>query len=96
MAFYWHSGPIRRETPVTADYRNTQNVRRFLKLQCGPEFRFDRSWAVRAGFSNRMDTQKDFFKMDASGQVARGMFNGGNGLIDVGIGQGQARVHLAR
>jgi len=41
-AFDWHSDPLSRETPVTATYRNTQNVRRFLKSQCGEHFRFDR------------------------------------------------------
>ena len=40
--FDWHSDPISRETPVTASYRNTQNVRRFLRAQCGSQFRFDR------------------------------------------------------
>ncbi len=40
--FNWHKDPVIRETPVTADYRNTQNVRRFLKAQCGPHFKFDR------------------------------------------------------
>jgi hypothetical protein len=27
---------------VTAAYRNTQNVRRFFKKECGDSFRFDR------------------------------------------------------
>jgi len=40
--FDWHSGRITRDTPVTATYRNTQNVRRFLRSQCGSGFRFDR------------------------------------------------------
>ncbi|MEO1159060.1 MAG: DUF6434 domain-containing protein [Pseudomonadota bacterium] len=40
--FNWHSDTITRSTPVTSSYRNTQNVRRFLKTQCGPDFRFDR------------------------------------------------------
>jgi hypothetical protein len=40
--FDWHSDRITRRTPVTAAYRNTQNVRRFLKAQCGVRFRFDR------------------------------------------------------
>lgn len=40
--FNWHADTITRSTPVTASYRNTQNVRRFLKTQCGPDFRFDR------------------------------------------------------
>ncbi|MEO0380256.1 MAG: DUF6434 domain-containing protein [Pseudomonadota bacterium] len=38
----WHSDPIRRETPVDAKYRNTQNVRRFMKVACGDGFKFDR------------------------------------------------------
>ena len=42
--FDWHSDPITRETPVTASYRNTQNVRRFLKSECGADFRFDRAF----------------------------------------------------
>jgi hypothetical protein len=42
--FDWHSDPITAETPVTKSYRNTQNVRRFLTAECGPEFRFDRSF----------------------------------------------------
>ncbi|MCF6199354.1 MAG: DUF6434 domain-containing protein [Hyphomicrobiaceae bacterium] len=42
--FDWHSGEITRQTPVTSGYRNTQNVRRFLKLQCGNDFKFDREF----------------------------------------------------
>jgi len=42
--FDWHCDPIARTTPVDTTYRNTQNVRRFLRSQCGPEFRFDRSF----------------------------------------------------
>lgn len=40
--FDWHSDPITRQTPVTSCYRNTQNARRFLKRECGEEFKFDR------------------------------------------------------
>lgn len=40
--FNWHTDTISRSTPVTASYRNTQNVRRFLKSQCGAGFTFDR------------------------------------------------------
>jgi hypothetical protein len=40
--FNWHTDTITRPTPVTVNYRNTQNVRRFLKSQCGAGFRFDR------------------------------------------------------
>jgi hypothetical protein len=41
-AFDWHGGKITRTTAITRDYRNTQNVRRFFKAQCGAAFRFDR------------------------------------------------------
>lgn len=44
MAFNWHSEPLRRDTPVTQDYRNTQNVRRFMTGQCGAAFKFDRDF----------------------------------------------------
>ncbi|MEO9874374.1 MAG: DUF6434 domain-containing protein [Anderseniella sp.] len=40
--FNWHTDTITRSTPVTASYRNSQNVRRFLKSQCGAGFKFDR------------------------------------------------------
>ncbi len=44
--FNWHTDTITRSTPVTASYRNTQNVRRFLKTQCGAGFRFDRPFML--------------------------------------------------
>lgn len=40
----WHSHPVKRDTPVDKDYRNTQNVRRFLRAHCGEDFVFDRSF----------------------------------------------------
>ena len=40
-AFDWHCDPITRKTPITKTYRNTQNVRRFFKAQCGDHFKFD-------------------------------------------------------
>jgi len=42
--FDWHSDPITVKTPVTKTYKNTQNVRRFLKEACGPAFKFDRDF----------------------------------------------------
>ena len=42
--FDWHSDRITRRTPITASYRNTQNVRRFFLSHCGPHFKFDRSF----------------------------------------------------
>jgi hypothetical protein len=41
-AFDWHADAITRDTPLTKSYRNTQNVRRFFKAQCGDDFKFDR------------------------------------------------------
>ncbi|MCY0094062.1 DUF6434 domain-containing protein [Hoeflea ulvae] len=38
----WHSDPITNETLIDADYRNTQNVRRFFKAAIGDHFKFDR------------------------------------------------------
>ena len=40
--FDWHNDPITRGTPVVRNYKNTQNVRRFLSSQCGEGFKFDR------------------------------------------------------
>jgi hypothetical protein len=42
VQFDWHGGMITRATPVTPSYRNTQNVRRFLRTACGADFKFDR------------------------------------------------------
>jgi hypothetical protein len=42
--FDWHRDPITRRTPITAHYRNTQNVRRFFQSQCGANFKFDRTF----------------------------------------------------
>lgn len=42
--FDWHADTIERDTPVTANYRNTQNVRRFLIAECGDAFAFDRAF----------------------------------------------------
>lgn len=45
--FDWHSDAITRETPITTSYRNTQNVRRFFRSQCGPHFKLDREFMAR-------------------------------------------------
>ena len=39
--FDWHSEKISTDTPVRNNYKNTQNVRRFLTSICGPEFKFN-------------------------------------------------------
>jgi len=38
----WHSDPITGDTVIDADYKNTQNVRRFFKSYAGNHFKFDR------------------------------------------------------
>jgi hypothetical protein len=60
-SFDWHSGRITRRTPITASYRHTQNVRRFLRAQCGPHFRFDRSYMawIRAAIGRTMGDAAD-------------------------------------
>lgn len=42
MKFDWHGGTISLATEIDADYKNTQNVRRFLISECGADFKFDR------------------------------------------------------
>ena len=42
--FDWHSDPVKESTPITPSYRHTQNVRRFFKSKCGPNFKLDRSF----------------------------------------------------
>ena len=44
MGFDWHSDLIDRDTRVTPNYKSTQNVRRFMKQQCGDHFKFNRSF----------------------------------------------------
>jgi Domain of unknown function (DUF6434) len=56
MKFNWHGGIISRATEIDSDYRNTQNVRRFLSSQCGMNFKFDRElmgW-IRNGVAKNM------------------------------------------
>jgi hypothetical protein len=60
-AFDWHAGKITRSTPVTRTYRNTQNVRRFLRAQCGGDFKFDRPFMqwIKGGSANTMGDVAD-------------------------------------
>lgn len=37
----WHSSLLTRATNVDKNYKNTQNVRRFMIKECGDDFRFD-------------------------------------------------------
>ena len=56
MQFDWHGGTISRTTNIDAGYRNTQNVRRFLSSQCGPDFKFNREFMawIRNGVAKNM------------------------------------------
>ncbi len=40
----WHSLDISRTTVVDKDYKNTQNVRRFLSAECGAECKLGRNF----------------------------------------------------
>jgi hypothetical protein len=68
--FDWHSAPTTRATPVTASYRNTQNVRRFFLAACGSDFKFDRrfmAW-MKSGAPKPWATQP----MSGSAALGRG------------------------
>lgn len=69
MKFDWHGGEISRTTAIDADYRNTQNVRRFLQRECGPDFKFDRelmAW-IRNGNAKNMGEVVDEWTRSRSG-----------------------------
>jgi hypothetical protein len=55
-SFDWHADSITAATPVSDDYKSTQNVRRFLHAQCSKDFKFDRSFMkwIRDGTSKTM------------------------------------------
>ena len=40
----WHGSSLGRTTVVDNNYKNTQNVRRFMIDECGPNFKFDREF----------------------------------------------------
>lgn len=44
MNIDWHRSLLTRTTVVDKNYKNTQNVRRFMIEECGPNFRFDREF----------------------------------------------------
>lgn len=61
MNFDWHGGLITRATALDPAYRNTQNVRRFLRAECGEAFRFDRDFMawMRSGAVKTMGEVAD-------------------------------------
>jgi hypothetical protein len=64
MDFDWHGGVITRQTVVDSSYKHTQNVRRFLSSQCGPQFKFDRDFMawIRDGFPKTLGDVADEWK----------------------------------
>ncbi len=44
VKFDWHSEEISTRTRIDSAYKNTQNVRRFFRSECGDHFKFDRSF----------------------------------------------------
>ena len=67
-AFDWHSDPITRKTPITESYRNTQNVRRFFREECGDDFKFDRAFMawLKSGDKKTMgDAVKEWLRRAA-------------------------------
>ncbi len=68
MAFDWHSDAITRDTPITKSYRNTQNVRRFLKAECGETFKFDRpfmAWLKEGSGKTMGDAADEWLRRQA-------------------------------
>lgn len=59
--FDWHTSPLTRATPVTHDYRTTQNVRRFLAAQMGTEIHLDRPFMgwMRSGAAENLGDVAD-------------------------------------
>ena len=69
MGFDWHGGEINRSTLVDAAFKNTQNVRRFLSVECGPAFKFDRdfmAWIANGGPKNMGDVVDEWLKRRSS------------------------------
>ncbi|MCU6498300.1 DUF6434 domain-containing protein [Rugamonas sp. A1-17] len=63
MKFDWHGGTISPSTEIDSGYRNTQNVRRFLSGECGPDFKFDRelmAWMRNGGAKNMADVVEEW------------------------------------
>ncbi|MFB9126236.1 hypothetical protein E2553_26400 [Paraburkholderia dipogonis] len=61
MKFDWHRDPINRATKIDETYKNTQNVRRFLKSECGETFRLDRAFMawIKSGVPKNMGEVAD-------------------------------------
>jgi hypothetical protein len=67
--FDWHADEISRATPITKSYRNTQNVRRFFKSECGDDFRFDRpfmAWLKDGAQKTMGDAADEWLRRNAT------------------------------
>jgi hypothetical protein len=65
--FDWHSDPITRKTSITKTYRNTQNVRRFFRKECGNHFKFDRpfmAWMKAADGKTMGNAVKEWLRRE--------------------------------
>jgi hypothetical protein len=66
--FDWHGARITPRTPIGPDYRNTQNVRRFFRVQCGTHFKFDRpfmAWMKAGGGKTMGDAAAEWLRRQA-------------------------------
>jgi|GEM_PF-947361 len=64
----WHSTLITGDTRIDAHYRNTQNVRRFFKVEIGDRFRFDRpfmAWMKAHAGSTMRDAVDEWLRREA-------------------------------
>ncbi len=66
----WHKNEITRTVPITSSYRNTQNVRRFFRAECGEHFKFDRpfmAWLIDGTPKTMGDAADEWLKSDQVG-----------------------------
>ncbi len=73
-AFDWHSDSISRATPINKSYRNTQNVRRFFRAECGSDFVFDRpfmAWLKDGATKTMGDAADEWMRRKAAGVIRR-------------------------
>lgn len=65
MPLDWHSAPLTRDTQVDGHYKNTQNVRRFMREQCGESFTLNRefmAWIVDGTAKSMGDVADEWVK----------------------------------
>ena len=71
--FDWHSDEITPETPITATYRNTQNVRRYFRSACGDHFRFNRpfiQWLKDGKKKTMGDAAKEWLRRESVRKIS--------------------------